>query len=51
MPRPNFEDRVAMAKGKQGIWLSIFPDRENIGNLGTTQGNFGQFVVNCPFND
>ena len=34
--------RVATAQGKQGIWLSIFPDRENTGNLGTTQGKFGQ---------
>ena len=25
-----------------GIWLSIIPDRENTGNLGTTQGKFGQ---------
>ena len=29
-------------RGKQGIWLSLFPDRENTGNLGTTQGEFGQ---------
>ena len=34
--------RVAMAQGKQGIWLTIFPDRENTGNLGTTQEKFGQ---------
>ena len=27
------EDRVAMAQGKQGIWLLTFPDRENTGNL------------------
>ena len=36
---------VATAQGKQekeGIWLSLFPDRENTGNLGTTQGKFGQ---------
>ena len=26
-------DRVAMAQGKQGIWLLTFPDRENTGNL------------------
>ena len=26
-------DRVAMAQGKQGIWLLNFPDRENTGNL------------------
>ena len=25
--------RVAMAQGKQGIWLLTFPDRENTGNL------------------
>ena len=25
--------RVAMAQGKQGIWMFIFPDRENTGNL------------------
>ena len=25
--------RVATAQGKQGIWLLIFPDRENTGNL------------------
>ena len=34
--------RVATAQGKQGVWLSIFPDRENTGNLGTTQGKFRQ---------
>ena len=28
-----FKDRVATAQGKQGIWKSIFPDRENTGNL------------------
>ena len=27
-----------MAQGKQGIWMSIFPDGENTGNLATTQG-------------
>ena len=42
--------RVATAQGKQGIWLSTFPDRENTGNLVNlifytgkivpTQGNF-----------
>ena len=26
-------DRVATAQGKQEIWLSVFPDRENTGNL------------------
>ena len=26
-------DRVATAQGKPGIWKSIFPDRENAGNL------------------
>ena len=36
------KSRVATAQGKQGIWLSLFPDRENTGNLGTTQGKFGQ---------
>ena len=25
--------KVAMAQGKQGIWMFIFPDRENTGNL------------------
>ena len=25
--------RVATAQGKQGIWMFIFPDRENTGNL------------------
>ena len=25
--------RVAMAQGKQGIWLLAFPDRENTGDL------------------
>ena len=25
----NVINRVAMAQGKQGIWMSIFPDREN----------------------
>ena len=47
-------DRVATAQGKQGIWKSIFPDRENTGNLPkkiknvfytgnltSTQGKFG----------
>ena len=27
------DDRVATVQGKQGIWKSIFPDRENTGNL------------------
>ena len=35
-----YMDRVATAQGKQGIWLSLFPDRENTENLGTTQGIF-----------
>ena len=26
-------NRVSMAKGKQGIWLLTFPDRENTDNL------------------
>ena len=26
-------DRVATAQGKPGIWMFIFPDRENTGNL------------------
>ena len=30
--------RVATAQGKQGIWSSVFPDRENTGNLSPTQG-------------
>ena len=29
-------DRVATAQGKQGIWKSIFPDRENTVNLPQT---------------
>ena len=36
LPRPlepNEYIRVATAQGKQGIWKSIFPDRENTGNL------------------
>ena len=43
--------RVATAQGKQGIWKSIFPERENTGNLPkiwfytgnltSTQGKFG----------
>ena len=46
--------RVATAQGKQGIWRSIFPDRETqgicqktlkihfyTGNLTPTQGKFG----------
>ena len=32
--------RVATAQGKQGIWFSIFPDRENTGNFAVTQGKF-----------
>ena len=32
--------RVATAQGKQGIWFSIFPDRENTGNFTVTQGKF-----------
>ena len=51
-----------MTQGKQGIWLSLIPGRENTGNLGTTQGKFGHrefskflslkmkyFIVDCPF--
>ena len=34
--------RVATAQGKQGIWLSNFPDGENTENLGTTLGKFWQ---------
>ena len=30
--------RVAKAQRKQGIWMSIFPNRENTGNLATMQG-------------
>ena len=47
--------RVAMAQGKQGIWLLTFPDRENTGNLVNltfytgkivaTQGKFGKFRI------
>ena len=33
-------NRVATAQGKQGIWFSIFPDRENTGNFAVTQGKF-----------
>ena len=29
----SFIIRVAMARGKQGIWMLTFPDRENRGNL------------------
>ena len=32
--------RVATAQGKQGIWFSIFPDRENTGKILETQGKF-----------
>ena len=31
-------DRVATGQGKQGIWFSLFPDRENTGNFAVTQG-------------
>jgi hypothetical protein len=37
--------RVATAQGeqgKQGICRSLFPDRENTGNLAPTQGIFSQ---------
>ena len=33
-----FCTRVATAQGKQGIWLLLFPDRENTGNFALTQG-------------
>ena len=33
---PNF--RVATVQGKQGIWLLLFPYRENTGNFVLTQG-------------
>ena len=33
-------NRVATAQGKQGIWFSLFPDRENTGNSAVTQGKF-----------
>ena len=52
-------DRVATGQGKQGIWKSIFPDRENTGNLPkeikihfytgnltSTQGKFGDEKIN-----
>ena len=48
---------VAKAQGKQGIWLSLFPERENTGKISTTQGIFQislkirYFIVNCPFID
>ena len=29
--------RVATTQGKQGIWFSIFPDRENTGNFAVTR--------------
>jgi hypothetical protein len=29
-------------QGKQGICKSLFPDRENTGNLASTQGKFSQ---------
>ena len=32
--------RVATAQGKQGIWILLFPDRENTGNFVVTQGKF-----------
>ena len=35
--------RVATAQGKQGkqgIWVLLFPDRENTGNFVVTQGKF-----------
>ena len=50
--------------GKTGNLVINFPDRENTGNLGTTQGKFvtthgifqtslkfKYFIVNCPFID
>ena len=40
MSTPDSNVRVAMAQGKHGIWLPICPDRENTGNLGTSQGKF-----------
>ena len=33
----------------QGIWLSSFPDRENTGNLGITQGKFKQHMEFSKF--
>ena len=43
----NSSFRVATAQGKPGIWMFIFPDRENTGNLFKnikelifTQGNY-----------
>ena len=32
--------RVATSQGKQGIWVLLFPDRENTGNFVVTQGKF-----------
>ena len=46
--------RVATAQGKQGIWLSLFPDRENrefrynTGKIWTTR-NFSNFPKNEVF--
>ena len=42
-------NRVATAQGKQGIWMLIFPDRENTGNLVIlifTQGKLWQHREN-----
>ena len=44
--------RVAMAQGKQGIWLLTFPDRENTGNLVNLifyTGKFCQHRENLEF--
>ena len=40
MPWLSASDRVATEQGKQGIWLLLFPDRENTGNFAVTQGKF-----------
>ena len=44
-----FKTRVATAQGKQVIWLSIFLDRENSWNVGTTHGKFRHNLGKMPF--
>ena len=50
--KANFHEQVATVQGKQGIWKSIFPDRENTGNLPKilkiycTQGMYDQQMDN-----
>ena len=45
-PMRNATCRVAMQERKQGIWLSIFPDRENTANLDNT-GKWIIFQFQC----